>query len=143
MSKRIEFLEAKNNNKKDANDITRIDNLENFLGSAIAQQFIKKATSKSERIKPTGAEWNLLISQFSKDIPVTYKSFGQGRSLSQLEQRICILLILDIQEKNISLMTDSYASTVSNAKSRANEKLYGKKDAHSLKNNLINRLQRS
>lgn len=143
MSKRIEFLEAKNNNKKDANDITRIDNLENFLGSAIAQQFIKKATSKSERIKPTGTEWNLLISQFSKDIPVTYKSFGQGRSLSQLEQRICILLILDIQEKNISLMTDSFASTVSNAKSRANEKLYGKKDAHSLKNNLINRLHRS
>lgn len=143
LSKRIEFLEAKNNNKKDANDITRIDNLENFLGSAIAQQFIKKATSKSERIKPTGTEWNLLISQFSKDIPVTYKSFGQGRSLSQLEQRICILLILDIQEKNISLMTDSFASTVSNAKSRANEKLYGKKDAHSLKNNLINRLHRS
>ena len=81
--------------------------------------------------------------KFSKDIPATYKSFGQWKSLSQLEQRICILLILNIPEKNISLMTDSYASTVSNAKARANEKLYGKKDAHSLKNNLINGLKRS
>lgn len=139
LTKRIEILEAEN---KNTDAINRIDHLDNFLDSAIAQQFVKKATDKSERIKPTESEWNLLTSQFSKDIPVTYKSFGQGKPLSQLEQRICILLILDIPEKVISLMTDSYASTISNAKARANEKLYGKKDAHSLKNNLINGLKR-
>ena len=143
LTRRIELLESENTNKKNTVDLRRIDNFEDFLGSAIAQQFIKKATSYSERIKPTKSEWNLLISQFSKNVPVTYESFGQGKSLSQLELRICILLILNIPEKNISLMTDSYASTISNAKSRANEKLYGKKDAHSLKNNLINGLQRS
>lgn len=140
LTKRIEILEAEN---KNTDAINRIDHLDNFLDSAIAQQFVKKATDKSERIKPTESEWNLLTSQFSKDIPVTYKSFGQGKPLSQLEQRICILLILDIPEKVISLMTDSYASTISNAKARANEKLYGKKDAHSLRNNLINGLKRS
>ena len=139
LTKRIEILEAEN---KNTDAINRIDHLDNFLDSAIAQQFVKKATDKSERIKPTESEWNLLTSQFSKDIPVTYKSFGQGKPLSQLEQRICILLILDIPEKVISLMTDSYASTISNAKARANEKLYGKKDAHSLRNNLINGLKR-
>lgn len=139
LTKRIEILEAEN---KNTDAINRIDHLDDFLDSAIAQQFVKKATDKSERIKPTESEWNLLTSQFSKDIPVTYKSFGQGKPLSQLEQRICILLILDIPEKVISLMTDSYASTISNAKARANEKLYGKKDAHSLRNNLINGLKR-
>ena len=139
LTKRIEILEAEN---KNTDAINRIDHLDIFLDSAIAQQFVKKATDKSERIKPTESEWNLLTSQFSKDIPVTYKSFGQGKPLSQLEQRICILLILDIPEKVISLMTDSYASTISNAKARANEKLYGKKDAHSLRNNLINGLKR-
>ena len=143
LTRRIELLESENTQKKNTVDFRRIDYFEDFLGSAIAQQFIKKATSYSERIKPTKSEWNLLISQFSKNVPVTYESFGQGKSLSQLELRICILLILNIPEKNISLMTDSYASTISNAKSRANEKLYGKKDAHSLKNNLINGLQRS
>lgn len=143
LTKRIEILEAENTKNKNTDAINRIDHLDNFLDSAIAQQFVKKATDKSERIKPTESEWNLLTSQFSKDIPVTYKSFGQGKPLSQLEQRICILLILDIPEKVISLMTDSYASTISNAKARANEKLYGKKDAHSLRNNLINGLKRS
>ena len=143
LTKRIEILEAESINKKNTIDVRRTDNIEGFLDSAIAQQFVKRATSKTERIKPTESEWNLLTSQFSKDIPVTYKSFGQGKPLSQLEQRICILLILDIPEKVISLMTDSYASTISNAKARANEKLYGKKDAHSLRNNLINGLKRS
>jgi hypothetical protein len=38
-------------------------------------------------------------------------------------------------------MTDSVGSTISNAKARANEKLYGKKDAPSLKNNLIHSLK--
>lgn len=142
LTKRIEILEAENTKNKNTDAINCIDHLDNFLDSAIAQQFVKKATDKSERIKPTESEWNLLTSQFSKDIPVTYKSFGQGKPLSQLEQRICILLILDIPEKVISLMTDSYASTISNAKARANEKLYGKKDAHSLRNNLINGLKR-
>ena len=123
LTKRIEILEAENTKNKNTDAINRIDHLDNFLDSAIAQQFVKKATDKSERIKPTESEWNLLTSQFSKDIPVTYKSFGQGKPLSQLEQRICILLILDIPEKVISLMTDSYASTISNAKARANEKL--------------------
>lgn len=84
----------------------------------------------------------MLIYQFSKDIPVTFKSFGEGKSLSPLEQRICMLLILGISEKNISMMTESVGSTVSNAKSRANEKLYGKKDAPSLKNNLLHALRR-
>ena len=81
--------------------------------------------------------------QFSKDIPVTFKSFGEGKSLSSLEQRICVLLILGISEKTVAMMTDSLASTISNAKTRANEKLYGKKDAYSLKNNLIHALRHS
>ena len=83
------------------------------------------------------------MSEFSKDNPITYRSFGEGKPLSQLEERICVLLIIGISEKDISKMTKSVASTVSNAKSRANEKLYGKKDASSLKNNLIHVLRLS
>jgi hypothetical protein len=103
--------------------------------------FIKKAKGKFERPKPSDAEWSMLMSQFSKDIPVTFKSFVENKPLSQLEQRICVLLILDISEKTISIMTDSIASTVSNAKARANEKLFGKKVAHSLKTNLFHALK--
>ena len=138
LTQAIERLQAENDRFKQ-----RQDHLETFLESSIAQLFIKKANGKAERPIPSEAEWKLLMSQFSKDIPVTFKSFGEGKSLSSLEQRICVLLILDIPEKAISIMTDSVGSTISNAKARANEKLYGKKDAPSLKNNLIHSLRRS
>ena len=138
LTQAIERLQAENDRFKQ-----RQDHLETFLESSIAQLFIKKANGKAERPIPSEAEWKLLMSQFSKDIPVTFKSFGEGKSLSPLEQRICVLFILDIPEKAISIMTDSVGSTISNAKARANEKLYGKKDAPSLKNNLIHSLRRS
>ena len=138
LTKTIERLQKENDLFKH-----KEDHLELFIESNIAQLFIKKANGKAERPIPSEAEWKLLMFQFSKDIPVTFKSFGEGKSLSPLEQRICVLFILDIPEKAISIMTDSVGSTISNAKARANEKLYGKKDAPSLKNNLIHSLRRS
>ena len=103
--------------------------------------FINKATNKEENIKPTDRQWKMLFSQFSKDVPVMFRSFSQGKPLSQLEQKICILLILDIPENVISLMADTSTSTVSNLKARANEKLFGRKEALPLKNNLIHALK--
>ena len=141
LTQTIERLQAENDKFRHNNKET--DHLEAFLESTIAQLFIKKANGKTERPVPSDAEWKLLMSEFCKDNPATFKSFGEGKPLSLLEQRICVLLVLDIPEKTISMMTDSIASTISNAKSRANEKLYGKKDASSLKNNLIHALRRS
>ncbi|UKK48591.1 hypothetical protein L6475_01105 [Prevotella sp. E9-3] len=138
LTKQIQSLQAESVNKRNAIDSKHTDNPEAFLKSSIAQQFVRKATGKSNGFNPTESEWNLLVSQFSKDLSVTYKSFGRGKSLSQLEQRVCILLILNISEKIIALMLETHATTISNAKSRANEKLFGEKNAHLLKNNLIN-----
>jgi tetratricopeptide (TPR) repeat protein len=139
----IERLKAENDTFRSKERNTDIDHLEDFLESNIAQLFIKKAKGKTGRPIPSDAEWRLLESQFIKDMPNTFKSFGEGKTLSQLEQRICVLLILDISEKTISTMTDSVASTISNAKARANDKLFGKKEAHSLKTNLIYALRHS
>ena len=141
LTQTIERLQAENDIYRHNNKET--DRLEAFLESTIAQLFIKKANGKAERPVPSDAEWKLLMSEFCKDNPATFKSFGDGKPLSLLEQRICVLLVLDIPEKTISMMTNSIASTISNAKSRANEKLYGKKDASSLKTNLIHSLRRS
>lgn len=143
LTQAIEQLQAENERIKHKANPQEADHLEAFLESQIAQLFVKKANGKAERPVPSDAEWKLLMSEFSKDNPVTYQSFGESKALSQLEERICVLLILGISEKTISMMTNAVASTVSNAKSRANEKLYGKKDASSLKNNLIRALRLS
>ena len=140
LTQTIEQLQAENEKFKHYNN-KESDHLEAFLESQIARLFIKKANGKAERPVPSDAEWKLLMSEFCKYNPAAYRSFGEGK-LSPLEQRICVLLILGIPEKAISMITNSIASTVSNAKSRANEKLYGKKDAFSLKNNLIHALRR-
>ena len=118
------------------------DSLKNFSNSQIAKIFIKKAGSKTERPIPTEAEWKLLVAQFCKDLPSIYKSFGGTKTLSPLELRTCILVLLDFQEKTIAMMTKSSSQTVSQAKARANEKLYGKKDAPSLRNNLLSTYKR-
>ena len=136
-------LQAGNEAYKDNPIQNETDNLEKFLDSATVKVFINKATNKEENIKPTDRQWKMLSSQFSKDVPVMFRSFSQGKPLSQLEQKICILLILDIPENVISLMADTSTSTVSNLKARANEKLFGKKEALPLKNNLIHALKQS
>ena len=141
LTRAIKRLQNENNIYKKKDSVKERDCLEDFRNSKIAQLFIRRATGKFEIPRPTDAEWSMLMSQFSKDIPVTFKSFGEGKPLSQLEQRICVLLILDISEKTISIMTDSVPSTVSNAKARASEKLFGKKAAQSLKTNLFHALK--
>lgn len=143
LTKDIERLQIENEMFRRKNKIKGTDHLDEFLDCQIARLFVKKAERKTERPKPSDAEWKLLMSEFSKHNPTTFKSFSKGKSLSKLEERICVLLILGISEKDILMMTNSGASTVSNAKSRANEKLYGKKEASSLKNNLIHTLRRS
>ena len=143
LTQTIEKLQAENERIKHKATDEGIDRLDDFLSSQIAQLFMKKANGKAERPIPSDAEWNLLMSEFCKYNPVTFKSFSEGKPLSPLEERICVLLILDIPEKTISIMTNSISTTVSNAKSRANRKLYGKKDAFLLKNNLIHTLRRS
>lgn len=144
LTKTIAQLTSENQTYKGKEETrTHNNHLDHFLNSPIALLFVKKASGKTERTVPTESEWKLLTSQFSKDVPVTYKSFAKGKTLSQLEQRICILLILDIPEFAISILSDTSASTISNAKARANEKLFGKKEAHPLKTNLLHALQQS
>lgn len=141
LSATIERLQTENESYKSNLASQSKDHLDQFINSDIASLFYKKATDKTVKVLPTEAEWRRLVTEFSKDNPSTYKHFGDGKALSKLELRICILLILDIPEYVISIMTKSSAPTVSNSKARANEKLFGKRDARSLRINLLQALK--
>ena len=136
----IDRLQAENDKFKHNHKET--DHLDAFLESKIAQLFIKKANGKAERPVPSEAEWRLLVSQFSKDMPAIYKSFGREEALSPMEQNVCILILLKIPISTIILMVNSTPQTVSKAKSRANMKLFHTKGANSLENNLFSSLNR-
>lgn len=143
LTKRIEQLQAENDQYKKNSDNNQKDDLNSFLNCNMAILFVRKSIGQTERLIPNDAEWKLLLSQFAKHAPLTFMQFSGTKPLSQLEQRICLLLILDIPEKTIAIMTESSPSAVSNAKSHANEKLFGKKQANTLKNNLIHTFEYS
>lgn len=143
LTKQIELLQAENNQYKNNSDNNQKDDLNSFLNCDTARLYVRKANKQTERLIPNEAEWGLLMSRFAKYAPQTFQLFSATKPLSKLEQRICLLLILNISEKVISIMTESTPSTVSNAKARANEKLFGKKQAQSLKNSLIQALKQA
>lgn len=118
-----------------------------FVNSPIAQVFIKMSNSKTEKPNPSDSEWSLLISQFRKSFPLLYKSFSEGNSfsegmpLSQLQVQVCILIILGLSDASIRTMLGNSKSVLSDAKSDANERLFGQKGARSLKGNLFSALR--
>ena len=139
LTKRIDQLLAENNQYKNSSVNNQEDDFKGFCDCYTAGLFVRKAAHKTERMIPNEAEWKFLISEFAKYAPHTFQRFSTNNTkpLSDLEQRICLLLILDIQEKIICTMVESTPSTISNAKARANEKLFGQRQAGTLKNNLI------
>lgn len=143
LTKQIELLQAENNQYKNYSDNNQKDDLNGFLNCDTARLFVRKANKQTERFIPNEAEWGLLMSRFAEHAPQTFQLFSATKPLSKLEQRICLLLILNISEKVIAIMAESTPSTISNAKARANEKLFGKKQAQSLKNNLIHALKQA
>lgn len=139
LAKQIKLLQAENEQYKENYKSIQQDNLDGFLDCNTANLFVRKAENKTEKQIPSDAEWKLLISEFVKYAPHTFQHFcaTDTKPLSELELHVCLLLILGISDKTISVMAKTSPTTVSNAKTRANEKLYGQKQANRLKNNLF------
>ena len=118
-----------------------VDNLDAFLSSDIAILITKKANSKTEKPHITDRQWNLLQSQFCKSLPAMNKAFTEGKSLSELQKKSCILILLGISDATIRMMLDCSKSVFSDAKLHSNVKLFGQDNARSLRNNLLDGLK--
>ncbi len=114
--------------------VTAGDRLSDFEKSPIVQVFHSKRTYHKEQAMPTGDEWKKLVSQFREDMPSAYATMS---SLSPLQLQVCILLIMGFEEGEIAYMHQSRPQVISNAKSRANQKLFLSGDSVSLKGNLM------
>lgn len=118
-----------------------VDNLDAFLSSDIAILITKKADSKTEKPHITDRQWSLLQSQFCKSLPAMNKAFTEGKSLSELQKKSCILILLGISDATIRMMLDCSKSVFSDAKLHSNVKLFGQDNARSLRNNLLDGLK--
>lgn len=118
-----------------------VDNLDAFLSSDIALLITKKANSKTEKPHITDRQWSLLQSQFCKSLPAMNKAFTEGKSLSELQKKSCILILLGISDATIRMMLDCSKSVFSDAKLHSNVKLFGQDNARSLRSNLLDGLK--
>ena len=137
----IEKLNTTINNYQQTKTKEPVDNLDAFLSSDIAILITKKANSKTEKPHITDRQWSLLQSQFCKSLPAMNKAFTEGKSLSELQKKSCILILLGISDATIRMMLDCSKSVFSDAKLHSNVKLFGQDNARSLRNNLLDGLK--
>ncbi len=111
------------------------DKLSVFEKSAIVQVFKDKRTYHKGQEPVSNDEWKALVSQFRGDMPSASSSMN---SLSPLQLHVCILLLLGFEEGEIALVCQTRPQVITNAKARANQKLFLLNDSASLKGNLTN-----
>lgn len=111
--------------------------LEEFAKSNIVCEFANRKIFCADNQLPTKAEWKALETQFRKDMPMAYKLLASEKKLSPLELHVCILLILDFEDGVIANISNSLPQTISNAKARANKKIFNESGAQTLKNRLM------
>ena len=112
------------------------DHLMQLKESDIVKSFNEKKLFKQGVSSPTRREWKQLEQQFRKDMQATSAVLSKA-NLSQMELRICILLILGFDDKEVNIVLYSTPQAISKAKRHANNKLFNTDSAQSLKNNLM------
>ncbi|MBQ6062337.1 MAG: hypothetical protein IJK87_01740 [Prevotella sp.] len=87
---------------------------------------------------PTEDDWSGLLSLFRKCFSRFFLFVTNGKRLTKDQLRVCVLLRLDFSESEMMLlMGKRHKQSITNAKSQANEKLFGIRDAKTLKENLF------
>ena len=112
------------------------DHLMQLKESDIVTLFNEKKLFKQGVSSPTKREWKQLEQQFRKDMQASSAVLSKA-NLSQMELRICILLILGFDDKEVNIVLYSTPQAISKAKRHANNKLFNTDSAQSLKNNLM------
>lgn len=89
---------------------------------------------------PSAKEWKMLEIFVAEKFPVFYGKIcnkEEGKKLSLQEWRVCLLTRLHFSNSEIVNILDSSPSSVSNAKQKVNEKLFGGTSASTLLKNML------
>ena len=107
-----------------------------LLSSDIVETFREKSRWSKTSSKPTDNEWNTLLRFFNQNMPLASNFIFGKETLSPLEQKVCVLVLLDFKTGDIATLFNVSGQYITNAKETCNLKLFGKKSAHPLKKNL-------
>ena len=112
--------------------------LSEFKNSPTMEVFRKKCDLRLGLSHPTKSEWKRLIHDFSRFMPLTYSALGGNDILSLYELRVCVLLLAGFNTAEIIILLATSPQSLTNLKSKANNKLFGENSASTLERNLMN-----
>lgn len=108
-----------------------------LMKSDIVEKFEEMSIFSKKNEVPQEADWKDLRAIFEKCQPVLFEKILSGQ-LSPQEFQVCILTYLGMDNTAISVLVNTTTKTVSNAKQKANSKLFNDKSAATLYRNLLN-----
>ncbi|WP_281085056.1 hypothetical protein, partial [Segatella bryantii] len=81
-------------------------------------------------------DWNILNAEIAINFPSIIHDLNSLPKITDQKIRVCLLVILKIQDSCIANWLDLKANRISNIKSELNQELFGENSARTLYNNL-------
>ena len=104
--------------------------------SEIVDLFNQKKRHTLNSSKLTDDKWKELADAFAHYVPSFTASIAKEKQLSEQEWRVCLLQYLDFSTSETAIVLNTTAQAVTNAKARANQKLFSEEKASTLGRNL-------
>lgn len=105
-----------------------------FYNSEIFKLFKEKALPKLKNACPTISEWETFAALFYNSFPAISEKMSNV-NLSTQEERVCMLLWARFDNSDMAVLLHTTTKVISNAKSKANLKLFGNNSATTLLRN--------
>ena len=113
------------------------ENIATLDEETIYKRFRELTSGKMNTPHPTDEEWQELSFVVSKYFPFIFNRMCNCEKLSQLEMRVCMLTRLRFTNKEMTILLDSSASSISNIRQKINERLFGEKSSKTLFDNMV------
>ena len=121
--------------KEKCDQFNKVGNKNALMASDIFLKF-KEMARHHNRHSPSPKDWDALSAEFQHYLPVLYEQIIRSR-LSTQEFQVCVLTYLNIDNTDISVLVKTSSKTISNARKKANRKLFGDDSASTLDENLL------
>ena len=121
--------------KEKCDQFNKVGNKNALMASDIFLKF-KEMARHHNRHSPSPKDWDALSAEFQHYLPVLYEQIQRSR-LSTQEFQVCVLTYLNIDNTDISFLVKTSSKTISNARKKANRKLFGDDSASTLDENLL------
>jgi DNA-binding CsgD family transcriptional regulator len=98
----------------------------------VIKKFKSKTYYKGNAGKATDGNWRELTELFINALPRTYAFIAREGTLTPLELRVCLLILLNFQNGEIATLLATSSQSITNTKSSANQKLFHDSSASTL-----------